>query len=343
MLGGRIFAGMFRNRYGWSTAVVLGALLSLAAAARAQRGDIRYGGARTVVGVVRDSAGAVIDSADVYIGDLKIRALSDSAGRFSFNAVKPGAHSVAVRRIGFYPQKRDVFVGDSGGVVLFELVPLSRRLPTIVATATRGGISGVVGDTSFRVIPGVNVRMLAGSHHATTDSIGRFFIDAPPGKYMLRVSGEGYAPRLVSVTVPKDSGRQIQVFLSPADQGGAVREEVAIFDLGQRLARRSAAYSAIFTREDIAKLKGRDLASIAASGANTRVDDTRCEATIAGVGVSLPIWAVDPDEVEVMEVYASRPTRSTVTSINLNGVRTQTPSGGAGVQRCPQVIVWPRK
>jgi hypothetical protein len=64
-----------------------------------------------IAGEVRDTANAVVPSAAVAITNhetgLKRNAKTDSAGRFNFTQLKPGAYSVQVQAQGFEPQRND--------------------------------------------------------------------------------------------------------------------------------------------------------------------------------------------------------------------------------------------
>jgi hypothetical protein len=323
-------------------------ILAAASVTAAQQPDttLRAPG-RTIVGIVIDTADNVLDSAEVFVASLRRSTAADTAGRFRFTDVKPGEYQVAARRLGYYPQTRTVFVTrDSGGVARFVLVPYARGLAPVVSSARRGGLSGVVGDTGWAAIRSAEVTEVTGLGRAVTDSMGGFFLDLRPGKHMIRVQRDGFASQLLSVTIPKDSGRRMMVFLKPSTRGEAVREENAIFDMGQRLARRNAVYSAFLTREDISKGPWTELQQIAQSH-STGVIQPDCLAFIDGGPKREYLWAIRASEIEAVEVYRSRQTRAEVRSINPSGrvLATTLISAPVSGENCGNnaVYVWLRK
>jgi hypothetical protein len=68
---------------------------------------------------------------------------------------------------------------------------------------------------------------------------------------------------------------------------------------------RSAAYSRMFTREEMGKLN-LDMQQIASLGAVQRVDES-CMAQIDGGMERVPLWALNPIDFEFIEVYARMP------------------------------------
>jgi len=301
---------------------------------------------RTIVGVVTDTMGFTMD-AEVYIPSLKVKASSGADGQFRFNDVRPGRYTVQARRIGYFPQEKRVVVTDTGGVGLFALVPLRFSLPPVVTAAARGGLSGVVGDTSFHPIPGAQVEIVSTVRYATTDSAGEFFIDVPPGKYMVRVKHKKYGSQLASVTVPADSGRRMSVWLS--GQPTTKAEEFAIQELHQRIAfgglncaasngRTDCTYRpSLLTHEDIAKLGFKDLQPIASAGNYQYVPES-CEVTIAGKKRTTTVWMLSAAEIEFLEIYTPRREAYTVGSGGkVNG------GDPLGLAQCPTIIAWLRK
>jgi hypothetical protein len=284
--------------------VVVALTLFVAASAGAQNPD-----PRVIAGVVTDTAGIPLDSIDISIASLRRRTTSDANGRFRFTDVKPGTYDVSARHIGYGPQVRSVKVGDNGGVVTFSLVPMTHVLAPVISSISRGGISGVVGDTAFNVLVGATISVLASEHRAATDSTGSFFVDVRPGKHMLRVSAAGFGPRVVSVTVPNDSGRRIVVWLAPATREQIIVETVRVAELQERLTHRRAT-SVIYTREDIARMnvaEVTDLARIAANvprcGAGVPCIDEGCFAIIDGGPQIAPLWDLQTADIETLEVY----------------------------------------
>lgn len=268
-----------------------------------------------IIGIVLDTSDNVLDSAEVFVASLRRTTAADTAGRFRFNDVKPGEYQVAARRLGYYPQTRTVTVTkDSGGVARFVLVPYARGLTPVVSSAQRGGLSGVVGDTGWTAIKSAEVTEVTGLGRAVTDSMGAFFLGLRPGRHMIRVQSEGYASQLLSVTIPKDSGRRMMVFLKPSTRGEEVRAENAIFDMGMRLSRRNAAYSSFLTQEDISKGPWTELFQIAQSHAAGTMHPN-CLAMVDGGPRQEFLWAIRASEIEAVEVYRARLVRREVRSI----------------------------
>jgi hypothetical protein len=233
-----------------------------------------------------------------------------------------------------------VKVGDDGGTTTFNLVPYVRGLAPVVSSSTRGGLSGVVGDTAYSIVAGAQISVVASDRRAVSDSTGAFFMDLKPGRYMVYVKRAGYASRLVSVTIPNDSGRRMVVWLSPTSRGESAREEWAIDNLNARLVRRNPVWSTIYSREDINKMDMTDAAQIATIGARKRVDDT-CPAIIDGGPRTAPIWAFAASDIEALEVYTPKPASYAPTSISRRGVLPRAPIESSD---CPvTVYLWLRK
>jgi hypothetical protein len=326
----------FRRVAGW----VVGAALVATAAHAQQPTAPKPAGPRTIVGVVLDTLGNPVDSADLFIASLKRHTLSGPDGTFRFNDVKAGPYEIAARRLGFYPQVQATTVDDKGGVVSFSLLPGIRALPPVVTSVVRGGLSGVIGDTAYNIVSGAEISVAASDHRTVSDSTGKFFLDLKPGKYMVSVARPGYRSRLVSVTVPNDSGRRMVVWLTPSNRGQNARDAYALDQLNARLARRNPVWSNIYTREDINKLGIEDGIQLARVGSNTNLDD-RCWAILDGGPGRLPLWAIPTADIEAMETYTARPPRGGVTRINRNQpIRAQAqPANPCGAT----IYVWLRK
>lgn len=294
---------------------------------------------RTLVGVVSDTAGAPIDSAEVIITSLKRRVVSTVDGRFRFDDIKPGAYEVSARRLGYLPQVRKVKVGDDGGTISFQLIPYVRGLAPVVTSSSRGGLSGVIGDTTYKLVAGAQVSALATDRRAVSDSTGSFFLDLKPGKHIVRIKAPGFASRLVSVTIPNDSGRRIVVWLSPTARSGSIRDDWLMDSLNSRLLRRNPVWSTIYTREDIERSGMTEAAQLATIAARKRVDDN-CPAIIDGGTMTAPVGAFTAAEIETIETYTPRPASYAPTSMMSRGHLAAPPSSSD----CPiTVYLWLRK
>jgi hypothetical protein len=150
-------------------------------------------GPRTIVGIVVDSNGVAVDSAQIYISGPRDRVYSSTDGTFRINGVKPEIAVVTARKIGYFPQTRRVSMQPNGSSVKFELVPLAVNLPAVVTRAKSSGLSGVVGDTSYNAIDKATVKVVAsGAGQTETDSMGAFFLPVKPGRYMVEIRKPGF-------------------------------------------------------------------------------------------------------------------------------------------------------
>jgi hypothetical protein len=315
-----------------------------------QRDSIRLPlpGPNIIHGFVADSLERPLEGAEVIIIGLKLSTLTGPDGTFRFEHIKPGRYNLTARKIGYYPTGRVVQVGDNGGATAFWLARRagSVDLPAVVTSARRGGLSGVVGDTAYNAIRGAKLWVLTSDRRAETDSTGAFFMDLKPGRYLVRVERENFGTQLVSVTVPKDSGRRVMVWMSPADRGTSARQSHALLEASLRMARRRPVWSTIYTREDITRSGFDQLSQLASAGAGYPIDQ-ECRAIVDGDSArSVPIYAIDARDLESVEVYAAIPERRRYTSImNRGGAAPprNTGLGSARQPRCAQVFAWLRK
>jgi Carboxypeptidase regulatory-like domain len=299
---------------------------------------------RSVVGIVLDTSDVPIDSVEIRIASLQRRTFSDVNGLFRFDNVKPGSYDVAARRLGFAPQVRRVTVAnDRGGSVTFSLLQVGYVLPPVVTSSARGGLSGVIGDTAYNVIPRADVYIIGSGHRALTDSAGTFFLGVKPGSYMVQVTRPGFARKLLSVTIPDDSGRHITVWLLPSKGRAQVREAYAIESFRRRMLERRAS-ARFYSREDLNRYDMIWLKQLVVMAAGMPVAD-ECQAVVDGFW-TLPIYSLAVDDVESVEVYppgslpsvGGRISRTTPPrSINPGGTR-RIQSGPV----CPTVYVWTR-
>lgn len=287
-----------------------------------------------IIGIVLDSAGVPIANAQVYIGANGRRAATGSDGRFRIENVDRGRHFVTARRIGYYPETQVALVDSLDVDIRYHLLPVARVLPVVVASANRGGISGVLHDSALTVVPGANIDALgSGNQRAVSDADGAFFLDVKPGKYMLEITRPGFATRLVSVRVPRDSGRRVVIGLTAATRPAIVRERVAYRELRDRMMRDVIRSTQIFTREDLDKMGDRQLNQLAAFSSVSNVDD-RCWATVDGnPHHAVQLWALDIAELEMVEVYGKKATAPS----------SSRDARLIGYTGCPTVYVWTRR
>lgn len=298
----------------------------------------RAPGVPAIAGIVVDRDGRGLDSVTVFVSQVRKTASTRPDGTFLVPDVKPGTYIIAARRLGFRAQARPVIVGEQGGTAVFVLLPMEQRLPPVVSSSPRGGLSGVIGDTAFGVVAGARIEVMGEGARAESDSAGLFHIPIRPGRYMVRVSAPGFATKVVSVSIPRDSGRRILALLEPSLQALSNREAVAQFDLAQRRVRTSNVWSKMYTRYDINDLQPRDLmALVARAGGRPREE---CPVLLNGGPYTAPMWGIPISEVEAVEVYVRRPPRNAPRSImNRSPQRTSTVLAGCD----SEVYVWLRQ
>ena len=295
----------------------------------------------TLVGFVHDTLGNPVDSVLVFIPSEKRRVMTTADGKFRFDDVKPGTYDVSARRLGYLPLIKEVVVAEGGGTTTFRLVPIVRTLAPVVTTVDRGGLSGVVGDTGYNIIQGAQVHVISTDLHAATDSMGRFFLDVKPGKYMVNFTAPGYASRLMSVNVPGDSGRRIVAWLAPTTLRASRMEAFNLQELGFRMDTMPPVRSRRFTREDINRVGYEDLLQMANAGAAGKRVDESCWAYLDGGPDSIPIWGLAAADLEFVEVYTKKDARRAPTSI-MNNKRVSTQV--APQSDCPvRIYAWLRK
>jgi hypothetical protein len=281
-------------------------------------------GPRKLVGVVRDTVGIPIDSAEVSIPALQRRAFTKLDGSFFFDNIKPGKYEVRARKLGYAPQVREFAVADSGGTGAFALVPLPYVLRPVVTTVGRGGLSGVVGDTAFNALAGADVLVLSKGMSTATDSLGQFYMPLRPGSYLLRVKKPGFADRLVSAIVLEDSGQRVRVTLAPPIRPPTLREAHNFDDLNSRLSWRNRAQTRVYTHAELVEMKIEWIYDAVMLGYREvhagppGTLDRDCVAMANGGPAYVDIGKLTVDDVETVEIYGGS---STGTSPVSNGRR----------------------
>jgi hypothetical protein len=196
----------------------------------------------------------------------------------------------------------------------------------VVSSASRGGLSGVVGDTAFRPLPGAEVRVVGHSDATFTDSTGAFYIPVRPGTYTVSISEPGYDFKVVGVIVPPDSGRRITAYLAPLSHARSVREVHNLEDFASRMSWRTVQNSKVFTRAEL-EARGIEWVTDAVQmgwgwvGGVTDGDrndlDHDCVAIKNGGPAYVNLESLMVEEIETIEVYKALP------SINM----TRLPAG----------------
>lgn len=258
----------------------------------------------TIAGVVRDTLSRPVEGAEVSIISLRRRAVSGSDGSFRLDDIPFGTFDVRARRVGFAPQVREVMVGGDGGTAIFALVPLTQRLPAVVSSAVRGGLSGVIADTSYAGLAGVRVAVLGRNLATMTDSLGAFFIPASAGSYMVTIAKAGFASRLASVTIPVDSGRRMTAFLYPADVERLYFHASNVADLEHRMTWRNRETTTFYTREELITRNWDWVYQAVVMGGGNQFD-RQCAAIVNGGPETVEIGSLTVDDIESVEVYSA--------------------------------------
>jgi len=266
-------------------------------------------GPRKIAGIVRDTFAIPLDSVEISIIKLQRRLFSKSDGTFRFENVPPGEYDVRARRIGYGPQIRTLVVDTAGGAVAFMLVPITQVLRPVVTTVSRGGLSGVVGDTAFTALAGAEVKVLGHEQYAVTDSFGAFHISIRPGSYMVSVKQPGFNYRLVSVIVPPDSGQSVRVTLAPLTRKPSNREVHNVDDFGKRLAWRNHSHSRVYTHAELVTMDVQWVWEAVRKGFNeihvgpNGWIDQDCTAVANGGPDTTSLEKLTVDDVESVEIY----------------------------------------
>ena len=300
---------------------------------------------RAIVGIVMDTAHQVLENVTVGIKSPRRQAKTNAQGRFTLSDLDTGTYEISVYRIGYETAKQSYVVTDSGGLARFCLIPEPRALPSMVTSATRPGLSGVIGDSNYKALEGAEVRVLGAGLHALTDTAGQFYLPVKKGTYPVQVSKAGYAREMLSVTIPDDSGRQIAVWLGSA-VANANAVAARLEEMHQRVLWSRPNRSALISAEQIAR-SGSDLNGVAGVMARAAIKSD-CEAAIDGTSFTLPLYMIDKADVLLMEVYLQGSARDAPTSIAPGGTQgAKTISPGARSTRpptvggmCPSVWVW---
>ena len=268
-----------------------------------------------------DSAGIPVPAATVYIVELKRQATARDNGAFRFDSVKAGVYTVGARAIGYISGTGKVTVGPEGGAAIIEMLRMSFALPSMITNANRGGLSGVIGDTAYRAMPGVTVKVLgSGAGAAVTDSTGEFFLPVKPGSYMVRLEREGYGRQIIGVTVPEKEGRRIAAWLTPRSEKTNPVEGTNLFDLEQRLIRRGPVGSKLYTRDLLSRLNIADAREAAQRFLARPIRDGDSDgcAKIDGGPMTAPLWSISASDIELLEIYDAPRSRSAKTSLMSN-------------------------
>ena len=139
---------------------------------------------------------------------------------------------------------------------------------------------------------------------AETDSSGSFFLPVPAGHYMITIRKDGFRDKVVSVTIPSDSGRSLTAALLPSSGQKPVREAWNLVDLGGRMAGRNKQLTSFYTREDLKEF-GIEWIVDAVRMGGMDYYDADCKVIVDGGPTTTELGALTIDDVESVEIYNS--------------------------------------
>jgi hypothetical protein len=304
-----------------------------------------------IEGVVTDTLGMPLRDVTVLVASLRRSARTRDDGTFLFVDLPPGRLRLTTRAIGLIAAGVEVDVPRSGVArAEIRMLRLAASLPVLRTSVTRPGLGGVVGDTTYRALEGVQVRALGRAAQTLTDSVGEFHLPLRPGSYMLRLDHAGHATQTFGVHLPDDSGKRVSILMTPAAPLDAteIMRQRNLFDLEQRLVRARPVRYKTYSRETLERFGSPDLMQTMARATSQRVDPEAC-AAIDGGPAWAPLWSISIDEVEFVEANLNAATSigggRGPTSINGMRARSASPTGmeiegSAGL--CP-FAVWLRR
>ena len=274
----------------------------------------------TVRGIVRDAAterpliGAIVTLRPQQGAARSTR--TDDGGAFAFARVPAGTYSLGVQRLGYEPSLRTLDIaGDTEALI----IGLSRmtQLDTVRVRAARQAIYGAVARAAdMQPITDAYVQLLGTSatNRIKVDSTGQFFIPVrSPGPYVVRATAKHYSANTVSVTVPSNDGAEVAMLLDTATASNN-RLEMAFSDFRDRMLR-AGSYAAVVPRTEVTRNAEADLLTALQLSPsfvvkNLRFGDTACVFVDGRARVGMSLKAVDPADVEAVEVYSAKGERS---------------------------------
>ena len=288
-----------------SLALTIAMMTGSVAIANAQTAAPRTAGPNTIAGVVTDKNGRPLPDAEVFLRQLQQRARTRDDGTFTFVALKKGRYDITARHLGYYSKNYRVTVGDSGGTVTIKMERVAFSLPSVITTADRSGLSGVIADTALKAMSGVRVQIMGSARRATTDSAGGFYIDLGPGQYLVTLQRDGFARQTIGVSVPPQGGRQMAAWMVPQQGGANNRETQNLLEMSQRLMRISPVWSKFYAREDMEKMGAPDLRQVASMSAMRQLNPD-CPVIVDGGPYIVPLWQLEVRDLEFVEVHTNK-------------------------------------
>jgi hypothetical protein len=278
--------------------------LALASSAAAQA-------SRVARGVVRDSAaGTPLGGALVELRSSSERRVdrTDEEGGFRIAGLPAGRYQLSVLRIGFREARGELEIGARDTVMVVAMAPVPQRLDAFRVRGDISAIYGMVGSLpDLLPVAGVRVQVIGANKDQVTDSTGGFFIPVdPPGIYMVRMTRDGYAERMLTIDVPRGRAVDASRLLDPG-QAPAKGLDVLYKDLDQRIRQRAAASSALVPGSEIRRAGNTVIAALQASPSfnarGFRFADSVCVFVNGIPRAGVTPDAFMPEEIESVEVY----------------------------------------
>ena len=260
----------------------------------------------SVIGFVRDPTGQPIRDALVYLNGQRPEARTRADGSYYLAVSARGKYTLGARKVG-YRGVSDQITADTGVTrVDLELERLPEFLAASVTTALRGGLSGLVVDENGTPIANATVTAIGAGTGGRTNDQGEFFIPVKGGKFLVRFEKRGLSRRIMSVSVPKDSGRRMLATMRVETEKPNPREGANLFDLNQALIRASPVWQRLVTREDLVRFGVQDAQQVARRFGASPIVDEECAKIDGGPSVA-PLWSIDVQEIEFMVTTAAPP------------------------------------
>lgn len=262
----------------------------------------------TVSGRVQTEQGLPVARARIDLVGATQSAETDSMGRFRLPSLNPGRHVLRARSLGFLPSEVSIVLGTRDTTVVIALIRAPNRLSEVTVRGNWQGIHGIVGDAiSQAPLSGVAVRIVGVSSDTRTDDSGIFSAPTRAGSFVVRLEKEGYAPKTLSIEVPRDSSREVLVSLDTSSVNDA-RTQILWREYDSRTRMRGM-NSALVPAGELARIGTQTLSEAlrrAPSFATRNLRLADADICLYVNGEPKPGWtmdAFDVDEILSIEVY----------------------------------------
>ena len=154
----------------------------------------------TYSGTVRDSALRPIVDAEVFLsGDSEERSLlTNTSGMFVFSDLAPGRYTIFVRRLGYQPQQRVVYIATGERhSTLIQLVALPMHLPDVEVRAKSGMNLSPALERMYRTAWGrtlTRADIEQRGQHGLSFLVGRYLRTQPFSRFDLLRPSNGWDP-----------------------------------------------------------------------------------------------------------------------------------------------------